>query len=248
MTSTPVRAVCLDFDGTLAYMRPSHWALYAEAARAAGMEASEAALAAQATDDAWAPWMTPRGPVHLDASRSQEAFRALRAALAADRIRAALPGAPDEALLREAGRVAALLEEEAARYILFEDTVPALQRLATAGIASIIVSNHIWTLPEIVQDRGLGSLVATTVTSARCGYRKPHPAIFDAALQLTSARPEEIVMVGDSVSADVRGAEAVGMHAVLIDREGTRSVPGDVRVVRSLLDVPLEWITERTTA
>ena len=75
-----------------------------------------------------------------------------------------------------------------------------------------------------------------------------HPAIFDAALQLTSARPEEIVMVGDSVSADVRGAEAVGMHAVLIDREGTRSVPGDVRVVRSLLDVPLEWITERTTA
>ena len=37
MTSTPIRAVFLDFDGTLAHMQPSHWALYAEAARAAGL-------------------------------------------------------------------------------------------------------------------------------------------------------------------------------------------------------------------
>ncbi|MEI7925802.1 MAG: HAD family hydrolase [Chloroflexota bacterium] len=239
MASTRIRTVCFDFDGTLAFMRPSHWALYAEAARAAGIVVSEEALAAQATDDAWAPWMTPLGPVHLDASKSQAAFRALRADLAGDRLRAA--GVQDEARLTEAGRVAALLEEEAARYVLFDDTVPALQRLADAGIDSIIVSNHIWTLPEIVEDRGLGALVHATVTSAREGVRKPHPAIFSAALRHTSTPPEAIVMVGDSMSADVRGAEAAGMHAVFIDREGTRTVPQDVRVIRSLLEVPLEW-------
>lgn len=238
-----IRAVCFDFDGTLAYMRPSHWALYAEAARAAGLDVSEAALAAETTDRAWEPWMTPLGVAHLEASASQEAFRALRAGLAIDRLRAA--GAADEAALREAGRRAAILEEEAARYVCFDDALPALRRLAEAGVASIIVSNHVWALPEIVGALGLGHLIAGVVTSARCGYRKPHPEIFHAALRLAPVRPEEIVMVGDSVGADVRGAEGVGMRAVFIDREDDRTAttptPGDVRVIRTLLDVPLEW-------
>lgn len=239
MSATRFRAVCFDFDQTLAYMRPSHWALYAEAARSAGVEVSEAAIAAGGVDNAWAPWMTPLGPVHLDASASQEAFRALRAALAADRIRAAAPGA-DETALGEAGRVAALLEEEAVRYVLYEDTLPALRRLRDAGVAAYVVSNHIWTLPEIAATL-LGDLVAGVVTSARCGVRKPHPAIFEAALALSSTSPSETLMVGDSLSADVRGAERAGMPAVLLDRDGTATPPEGVRAIRSLLDVPLEW-------
>lgn len=125
--------------------------------------------------------------------------------------------------------------------MLFDDALPALQRLADAGIESIAVSNHIWALPEIVDTLGAGALFGGVITSARLGYRKPHPAIFAAALRLTSARADKIVMVGDSMSADVRGAEAAGMHAVLIDRAGTRELPEDVHVIRSLLDVPLEW-------
>lgn len=239
MTATRIRAVCFDFDGTLAYMSPSHWALYAEAARAAGIDVAEEALAADTTDRAWEPWMTPLGPVHVDESASQEAFRALRAGIARDRIRTA-SGASDEAL-HAAGIRAAILEEEAARYVLYPDALPALHRLADAGVESLVISNHVWALPEIIGQLGAGELFDGVVTSARCGYRKPHPAIFHAALRLTSAPPAEIVMVGDSVSADVRGAEAVGMRAVLIDREGTRQAPSDVHVIRSLLDVPLEW-------
>ena len=90
------------------------------------------------------------------------------------------------------------------------------------------------------------ALITGVVTSARCGYRKPHPEIYRAALQLTSAAPGDSVMVGDSVSADVRGAEALGMHAAFIDRDGTRQVPADVRVIRSLLDIPLAWPPEGT--
>jgi len=238
MSAIPIRAICFDFDQTLAYMQPSHWALYAEAARAAGIEVSEAALAAETVDRAWAPWMTPLGPVHLDASVSQEAFRALRASLAADRIRAACTA--DETALAEAGRVAALLEEDAARYVLYEDTLPALRRMRDAGVPAYIVSNHIWTLPEIASTL-LGDLVAAVVTSARCGVRKPHPAIFEAALALSGTPPGETLMVGDSLGADVRGGERAGMRAVLLDREGTTTTPEDVRTIATLLDVPLEW-------
>ncbi|MFA7250212.1 MAG: HAD family hydrolase [Dehalococcoidia bacterium] len=243
--ATRIRAVCFDFDGTLAYMSPSHWALYAEAARAAGLDVSEAALSADTTDRAWEPWTTPLGVAHPEASASQEAFRALRAGLAIDRIRTALPDPVDARVadgraLREAGRRAAILEEEPARYVLFDETLPALRRLRDAGIASIVVSNHIWMLPEIVESL-TGGLCAGVVTSARCGYRKPHPEIFRAALRLTSARPDDIVMVGDSVSADVRGAEDAGMHAVLIARERAAPAPDGVCVIHSLLQVPLEW-------
>ncbi len=239
MTPTPIRTVCFDFDGTLAYMSPSHWALYAEAAHAAGLDVSEAALAAEATDRAWAPWMTPLGPVHLDASASQAAFRQLRADLAADRIRAA--GATDEPALREAGRRAALLEEEAARYVLFADTLPAMERLAGAGVNSIIVSNHIWTLMEIIAELGIGDRFVSVISSARCGYRKPHPEIFNAALRLTGIPASETLMVGDSLSADVRGAEAAGMRAVLIQRDASSQRPEGVHAVRSLIAVPLLW-------
>ena len=238
MTTTRIRTVCFDFDRTLGYMSPSHWTAYEEAARAAGIEVTAEALAAGGVDNGWAQWDTPLGPVHLDASRSQAAFRELRAALAIERFRAV--GVTDEAALADAGRRAALIEEESARYALFEDTLPALRRLKDAGVASIIISNHIWTLPQIVGTLA-GDLIAGVVTSARAGIRKPHPAIFKAALALTSAAPEETLMVGDSASADVRGAERVGMHAVLIDREGTMTPPEDVRVIRSLLDVPLGW-------
>jgi len=238
MSATPIRAVCFDFDQTLAYMQPSHWALYAEAARAAGIAVSEAALAAETVDRAWAPWMTPLGPVHLDASASQETFRALRAALAADRIRAACTA--DEPALAEAGRVAALLEEEAARYVLYEDTLPALRRLRDASVPAYIVSNHIWALPEITSTL-LGDLIAGVVTSARVGVRKPHPAIFEAALALSGTAPDETLMVGDSLSAAVRGGDRAGMRAVLLDRAGTATPPEDVRTIGTLLDVPLEW-------
>lgn len=240
MTSTPIRAVCLDFDGTLAYMEPSHWALYAEAARRAGLEVSEDALASQAVDDAWAPWMTPLGPVHLDASRSQEAFRALRASLAADRIRAALPaGAVDAHALDEAGRIAATLEEEAARYVLFEDTRPALERLADAGVTAIIVSNHIWTLPEIVENRGLGDLVAATVTSARNGHRKPHPAIFEEALRRAGCAADEALFVGDTLAQDIAGANAMGMRSVLIwHRDDKQPALDSVRPAHVIRRIP----------
>ena len=239
MTVTPIRTVCFDFDQTLGYMQPSHWTAYEEAARAAGVDVTAEALAAGGTEGGWARWSTPLGPVHLDASRSHESFRELRAALAIERFRAA--GVPDGPALIDAGRRAALIEEESTRYVLYEDTLPALRRLRDTGVTSIIVSNHIWALPEIVGAL-TGDLIAHVITSARVGVRKPHPAIFDAALALTSAPPHETLMVGDSVSADVRGGERAGMRAVLLDRTGTMSPPEDVRVIRSLLDVPLEWV------
>ena len=52
------------------------------------------------------------------------------------------------------------------------------------------------------------------------GRVKPHRSIFEAALAALDARPTEAAMVGDSYSDDIEGARALGMRAILLDRDG----------------------------
>jgi len=64
-------------------------------------------------------------------------------------------------------------------------------------------------------------------TSAACGYRKPHPRIFEEALQALSLRPEECAMVGDTLNADIKGANALGIYSIWIHRrvnKGTKTL------------------------
>lgn len=53
------------------------------------------------------------------------------------------------------------------------------------------------------------------------GASKPAPDMFHAALEQTGAAPQEVLHVGDNPEHDVRGALAVGMHAVWINPENT---------------------------
>jgi FMN phosphatase YigB (HAD superfamily) len=61
--------------------------------------------------------------------------------------------------------------------------------------------------------------VDAVVGSRAHGYVKPHPTIFQAALQQLGAEPAEAAMVGDSIEEDIEGARALGMRAILIDRD-----------------------------
>jgi putative hydrolase of the HAD superfamily len=57
------------------------------------------------------------------------------------------------------------------------------------------------------------------VFSYETGLLKPNPKIFSLALKKLKLKPEEAVMVGDSVRTDVNGARKAGMKAILIDRK-----------------------------
>jgi HAD superfamily hydrolase (TIGR01458 family) len=73
---------------------------------------------------------------------------------------------------------------------------------------------------------------------------KPTQAYFDAALAELGASPDQAVMVGDDVEADVGGAKAAGLRAVLVRtgkfREETlaRADPQPDGVVASIVEVP----------
>lgn len=62
------------------------------------------------------------------------------------------------------------------------------------------------------------------VTSEDAGAYKPSPLMFQQALAALGLRADEVLHVGDSLTADVAGAQAAGITAVWVNRRG-RAVP-----------------------
>jgi HAD superfamily hydrolase (TIGR01509 family) len=97
----------------------------------------------------------------------------------------------------------------AMRFQLVPDAGAALQALHRRGLATAIVSNWDFGLPQ--QLAGLGLRGVPVVTSAEVGAPKPDPAVFARALDVLRVRPERALHVGDS-DADEAGARAAGMQ------------------------------------
>jgi putative hydrolase of the HAD superfamily len=106
-------------------------------------------------------------------------------------------------------------------WAVFDDTLPALERLSGAGWTHAILSNHVPELRQIVAALALDDTVAFVSCSAETGYEKPHAQAFASVLD--PLRPAEAWMVGDNVVADVLGAEPLGIPAVLVRRPDPRA-------------------------
>ena len=166
---------------------------------------------------------------HLYEGTDAAALAGLRARCA-EAMQPALPGVPLEDIL------AALME--ALRFFAYPDAAPALTALREAGIRTVVVSNWDVSLHERLTETGLAALVDGALASAEVGAAKPDGAIFAAALELAATRPEETWHVGDTLDADVEGARAAGLTAVLIDRErGAGAAPHGVPVIASLAEL-----------
>ncbi len=100
---------------------------------------------------------------------------------------------------------------------LFPDVIPTLDWLRERGYRIGSVTNRSQGDEPFRQElRHHGLLDYFEVLSISCevGYMKPHAAIFRHAIEALDVAPEEAVVVGDSLRADVAGAQALGMTAV----------------------------------
>ena len=105
-----------------------------------------------------------------------------------------------------------------AHFELYDDALPVLDFLRERGLLIGLLSNSSRDLDEFVVHHGL--VVDAALTSQTHGKTKPHEAIFRAVLGALGVEAGESAMVGDDLEADVAGAQAVGMRALLLDREG----------------------------
>ena len=123
----------------------------------------------------------------------------------------------------EGDTYAAAVEMEGAwtlahHFELYEDALPTLDALRERGLRLGLLSNTARDMDEFVAHHGLA--VDAVLSSRTHGKTKPHETIFRRMLELLGVAPAEAMMVGDTVDDDVEGALAVGMRAVLVDREG----------------------------
>jgi HAD superfamily hydrolase (TIGR01509 family) len=102
---------------------------------------------------------------------------------------------------------------------LFPDVLPTLTTLHERGFLLSLVTNRQWGGTPFVDDlRTLGLLdyldPSRIAVSANLGIRKPNPLIFTHALNALRVTPAEAIMVGDSLRADIAGANQLGIFAV----------------------------------
>jgi putative hydrolase of the HAD superfamily len=107
----------------------------------------------------------------------------------------------------------------------YEDTIPVLQELKSRGFKMGIISNLPCGSPSILwreelKRQGLDEF-ADAVFCSDVGWRKPAKQIFEFALKKWNVNPEDCVFIGDDPIWDIVGPRAVGIEAILIDREGT---------------------------
>lgn len=123
---------------------------------------------------------------------------------------------------------------------VFPDVYPALNELRQRGLVVGTLSNWVWNLPELLHALDLVRHFDFIAASARIGFEKPHPRIFEWALDKAGVTAAEAIHVGDHPDADVRGALAVGIGAVLIDRWSRHTpdeVPNGVPIISSLTEL-----------
>jgi HAD superfamily hydrolase (TIGR01662 family) len=99
---------------------------------------------------------------------------------------------------------------------LYDDVVPVLDELRAAGLKIGLVSNSARDVHAFAHHHGLE--IDAGISSFHHGKTKPHASIFRAVLDLLDATPQQAAMVGDTIEADIDGALAIGMRAVLVDR------------------------------
>ncbi len=124
------------------------------------------------------------------------------------------------------------------------DSVNALALLVASGMPVGVVSNASGQIEEVLQRSGVCQVGDGPLTSVRViidshvvGVAKPDARIFDHALiHFEGIDPARIAYIGDSVTMDVGGARAAGLHPILLDPFGDHE-GADFDRIQSMLEL-----------
>lgn len=100
----------------------------------------------------------------------------------------------------------------------FEDVRPALEGLY-GKIQLALLSNGGPSIFDAVRFAGVASFFEQMSAGLELGVQKPAPSAYTRAAKRLGVLPEQSWMVDDTPE-NVAGAAAVGMHGVLLDRQG----------------------------
>lgn len=215
-----IRAVLFDLGGTLMYSRDPWEPILERGYQALADSFCEQGLNLNCAD------LPKTVRYHLDryfARRDEELFETTYLAVLRDLL--AEKGHPntDTKTIRRA--LDAFYAHTQPNWVLEEDALLTLRTLEAGGYRLGLVSNagDNQDVFQLVERFGIEPFFDFILTSAACSYRKPHPRIFELALAHWNIPPREIAMVGDSLEADMRGAQELGIYTAWITRRVSKA-------------------------
>lgn len=126
-----------------------------------------------------------------------------------------------------------------------------MAELHQMGIRLGIISNIISTtlVPYALKQYGIDQYMECVVMSSAVGIRKPDPRIFLLGVEALGLKPEEVMVVGDSLDKDIIPAREAGCHAVWLRGEGWTPYNGDCPACETIdsLDELLKIIEKKYT-
>ncbi|MCK0130679.1 YjjG family noncanonical pyrimidine nucleotidase [Flavobacteriaceae bacterium F08102] len=119
---------------------------------------------------------------------------------------------------------------------LFEHTVDILEYLKPKYQLHIITNGF----SEIQEKKMLNAQIRPyfthIITSESVGVKKPNPRIFEFAMDLAQCHTQNCMMIGDSLEADIQGAQGVGIQTIFFNSHRERNHNQD-RAIECLLEI-----------
>ena len=116
---------------------------------------------------------------------------------------------------------------------------PVLEALA-ARYPMMLVSNFYGNVEAVLSDFGLRGYFRDIIESAVVGVRKPDPAIFGLGVEALGLKPEEVLVVGDSLRKDILPARSLGCQTAWLKGKGwtpEEDAATDPSMIKSLDEV-----------
>lgn len=111
-------------------------------------------------------------------------------------------------------------EQHRAGLALFDDALATLENVRKAGLKlGLLTNGPAYMQRDKIERFDLARHFDVIVIEGEFGHGKPHPKVFQHALDATGVAPDLAWHVGDNLYADVSGAKGMGIKAAWIHRE-----------------------------
>jgi putative hydrolase of the HAD superfamily len=100
---------------------------------------------------------------------------------------------------------------------LFPEAKETLQYLSSKYRMHIITNGFEEVQHIKLKSSGIHHFFENIITSDEVGYKKPDLKIFEHALEATSSKANEVIMIGDGLEVDVAGARNAGWDTVFFN-------------------------------
>ncbi len=117
---------------------------------------------------------------------------------------------------------------------IFPETKEVLSILKDKNYRLGIISNFDSRVYDVMRHLEINKYFDKFVISSEAGHAKPDPNIFHIALHKMGVDPKACLHIGDNIYNDFHGPRALGIQALLLDRENEYESIGDQHKIRSL--------------